>query len=447
MTLPSRQLVLLTLLPCVLTLCLIFEPALWIVVVTVDGLLLGIAFADFWTVPRFNRLNARRDCDTLCSLGERHRVRLFIENRTRRSLEIEVRDDQLSHFEFDPPELTVQVPPRSRVETHYMMVPMRRGTFQMEAVYLRTASRLNLWRRIYRKSVLTQIRVYPDLKQISRYALYARTNRLNLLGVRKARRVGTDNEFERLREYSHDDNYKFIDWRATGRRRKLIVRDFQSNQSQRLVFMIDCGRMMVNEAEGGLSLLDHSLDAMLMLTHVALTRGDQVGLLTFSDRIHQWVPLGGTARHQNRIVHAVHDLYPSLVESRYDSAFMYLNRHCRKRTLVVLITNLIDDVNARQVESQLSNLTGRHLPLAVFLRDRDLFAAATPSRDNADRRYEFPDETSFYQAAAAADILDWRAQVLQELRHQGVLTLDVFPEHLTAPIINEYLRIKAQHLL
>lgn len=446
MTLPSRQLVFLTLLPCALTLSLVIEPGLWIVVLTVDGVLAGIALADYWTVPRARRLQAYRECDTLCSLGERHRVRLFIENRTRRALRIEVRDDQLPHFDFQPEELIVDAPPRSRIETHYMMTPLRRGTFEMESVYLRTASRLNLWRRIYRKNVPTRIRVYPDLKQISRYAMYARANRLTLMGVRKARRIGTDNEFERLREYNSDDNYKHIDWRATGRRRKLIVRDFQSNQSQRLVFMIDCGRMMVNQV-GDFTLLDYALDAMLMLTHVALTRGDQVGLLTFSDRIHQWVPLGGTARHQNRIVHAVHDQYPSLVESRYDSAFMYLNRHCRKRTLVILITNLIDDVNARQLESQLANLTGRHLPMGVFLRDHDLFDALSPDRSNVAGQYEFPDEASFYRAAAAADILDWRAQVLQELRRSGVLTLDVFPENLTAPIINEYLRIKAQHLL
>lgn len=434
-------------LPCVLTLGLIIDASWWIPVVLADGLLAAVALVDMFTVPSARRLFAFRECDTICSLGERHRVRLVIDNRTRRQLVIEVRDDQLSHFEFTPEEVRVTAPPRSRVHTHYTMVPMKRGTFRMEAVYLRTTSRLGLWRRIYRKPFESQIRVYPDLKQISRYSLYARANRLNLLGVRKARRIGSDNEFERLREYSTDDNYKYIDWRATGRRRKLIVRDFQANQSQRLVFLIDCGRMMVNEA-AGLSLLDHALDSMLMLSHVALSRGDQVGVLAFSDHIHQWIPLGGTTRHQNRIIHAVHDLYPELVESRFDSAFMYLNRHCRKRTLVILITNLIDDVNAKQVEAQMSNLTGRHLPLFVFLRDHDLFDAVAPAfKEQRASEPAFANEEAFYCAAAAADILDWRAQLLGDLRRKGVLTLDVFPEQITAPLINEYLRIKAQHLL
>jgi hypothetical protein len=120
-------------------------------------------------------------------------------------------------------------------------------------------------------------RVYPALEQIGRYALSARTNRMSLLGVRRSRRIGTDNEFERLRDYSSDDQFKSIDWRATARRLKLTVRDHQSNQSQRIVFAIDSGRMMVNRTAGE-SLLDAALDAALTLAHVALRQrvsGDQ----------------------------------------------------------------------------------------------------------------------------------------------------------------------------
>ena len=111
------------------------------------------------------------------------------------------------------------------------------------------------------------------MQQLGQYALLARTNRLSLLGVRRKRRIGQDHDFERLRDYTLDDNYKHIEWRATARRRKLTVKDFQSSQSQRIIFLMDCGRMMTNEA-AGLSLLDHALNAMLMLGYVALRQGD-----------------------------------------------------------------------------------------------------------------------------------------------------------------------------
>ena len=127
-----------------------------------------------------------------------------------------------------------------------------------------------------------------------------------------------------------------------------------------------------------------------------------------------------------------------MTESRYDLAFRYLASHCRKRSLVVLITNVIDEVNSAQIERYMTNLVGRHLPLGVLLRDRQLFDAVD---------VEHPREEELWPAAAAADILAWRHQVLTDLQSKGVLSLDVFPENLTAPLVNSYLEIKARHLL
>ena len=155
--------------------------------------------------------------------------------------------------------------PRSRATIKYDLSASRRGAFEMEKIYIRVDSRWGLWQKFIELPASNSINVYPDMKQLSRYALLARTNRLSLMGVRRTRRVGQDHEFERLRDYTADDNYRHLDWRATARRHKLTVRDFQSSQSQRLIFLIDCGRMMTNEAVG-LSLLDHSLNACLLYT-------------------------------------------------------------------------------------------------------------------------------------------------------------------------------------
>jgi uncharacterized protein (DUF58 family) len=177
---------------------------------------------------------------------------------------------------------------------------------------------------------------------------------------------------------------------------------------------------------------------MLLLAHVALIRGDQVGLLAFSDRVRAYVPPGGGPRRINRIVHAVHNLFPELVEPRYDRAFVELEKRCRKRSLVVLMTNLFDDVNAQIVADHLGNVVGRHLPLGVFLRDHDIFALADAAPDHG---------PGLYRGAAAAALLTWRERALAGLRLRGVLTLDTFPDDLTAPLINQYLQIKARHLL
>src|SRR5439155_19576863 len=141
----------------------------------------------------------------------------------------------------------------------------------------------------------------------------------------------------------------------------------------------------------GLSLLDHSLNAALLLSYVALRQGDSVGVIAFADRVLSFVPPRGGMKQMNQLLHSTFNRFPELVESRYDDAFLYLNTHCKKRSLVVLLSNVIDEVNAHQIESYLRNLVSRHLPLGVILRDHRLF-------DGADR--EPVDEPQLYQAAA-----------------------------------------------
>lgn len=438
---PHIPLVLLMIGPCVLTFALLFWSDLFLVVAIADIIVVLIAAADFWTLPRARAFSAERTAMRVASIGMPHQVTLLISNHSKRPFFVSVRDDLPDEFLADPEEFSTRMEPRSRVTMHYEFRSRRRGAFMLSTVYLRTRSFLGLWRRYLNYPVETAIHVYPDMKQLSEYAILARTNRLSLMGVRRTRKIGQDNEFERLRDYTLDDNYKHIDWRTTARRNKLTVKDFQTNQSQRIIFLLDCGRMMTNNS-CGLSLLDHSLNAMLMLSFVALRQGDSVGLVCFSDQIHTFVPPRSGMAQMNRLLHAGFDRFPRLVESRYDEAFVYLDTHCKKRSLVVLMTNLIDEVNSHQVHQYLTNLVGRHLPLGVLLRDHSLFDAV----DAVDPRYPAADRKLF-RAAAAAEILTWRHQVLMDLEHRGVLSLDVFPEDMTAPLVNQYLDIKARHLL
>jgi uncharacterized protein (DUF58 family) len=406
--------------------------------VAVFDLLLALLLAgDLLTLPARTTFSVERQTGRVASLRQAHRVTLTVSNHGQRPFRVWFRDWVPHELHPEPDEFSVQLAARSRATVHYDLRSSRRGAFQLANLRLRVRSRLGFWQRLVDYPLESAIHVYPDMKQMAEYALLARTNRLSLMGVRRTRRIGQDNEFERLRDYTLDDNYKHIDWRSTARRGKLTVKDFQANQSQRLVFLIDCGRMMTNQA-AGLSLLDHSLNAMLMLSYVALSRGDTVGLIAFSDEIHSFVPPRGGMNQMNRLLHASFDRFPRLVESRYDDAFLYLASHCRKRSLVILITNVIDEVNSHQVKQYLSTIVGRHLPLGVLLRDHRLFEAAeTPQ----------PQGLELFRAAAAAEILTWRHQVLADLTSKGVLSVDTFPEDLTAPLINRYLEIKARHLL
>ena len=436
-TYPSKALVALAALPCLLTAGVLLRQDWITLLLALDVALVLLMAVDAFTPPGPQAFVVQREAPRIASLRKTHTVSLQLINRLPRAQELLLRDDLPPGFTAEPIDLPLTIPARSRLLTHYDLTPTARGEFTLDSVHLRTRSRFGLWHRYLSLPEPSTVRVYPDLKQLGEYSLLARTNRLSLMGLRRTRRVGQDNDFERLRDYTTDDNYKHIDWRSTARRSKLTVKDFQATQSQRIIFLLDCGRMMTNEASG-LSLLDHALNSMLMLSHIALSRGDAVGLVTFSDAIHTSVPARGGRTQMNHLLHAVFDRFPTLVESRYEEAFLHLSSRFRKRSLVVLFTNIVDDVNARQVQQYLGHIGHRHLPLLVLLRDHQMYAPlARPS----------PEGPALYRAAAAAEVLSWRQQVLTDLTHQGVLVLDQFPERMTAPLINQYLEIKARHLL
>jgi len=451
---PSKRLLYFATIPAICSVLMIQDPAggaqlsgwefrEWMlgVVAVFDVVLVLVVSLDMLLVVGARHFSCTRKLLRIASQGKRQEVEIELLNRSNRSCSIEVKDDLPQSFVAEPEKFETRITGQSKTQFTYDFVCNERGQSVLECVHLLVHSPFRLWRAFYEVPFESTVNVYPDMKQITEYDLLARTNRLSLLGLRRSRKIGQDNEFERLRDYTQDDNYKHIDWRSTARRRKLTVRDFQANQSQRIMFMVDCGRMMTGTA-GDISLLDHSLNAMLMLSYVGLRQGDSVGMISFSDRIHNYTPAKSGVKHINRLLHASYNQHAEYVESRYDEAFLYLRTHCLKRSLVVLVTNVIDEINAHQVKQYMGSLTGRHLPLAVLLRDREVFSAIDDFEATS-----YPNRSTIYQAAAAADVLTWRHHVIRDLKHQGVLALDLFPEQLTSELVNQYLEIKARHLL
>ena len=234
--------------------------------------------ADLFTLPRRKAFSVQRATGRIASLAKPHAVTLTLVNHSSPAAQTS-RSATACRTNCGPSRSssTCSWTARSRAVLRYVLRPRRRGAFADRARLppapaAGSVSGSGCWSI----PLATTIHVYPDLQQLDQYALLARTNRLSLLGVRRTRRIGQDHEFERLRDYTVDDNHKQIDWRATARRSKLTVRDYQATQCQQIVFLIDCGRMMTNES-AGLTLLDHSLNAMLMLSYVALRQGDRWG--------------------------------------------------------------------------------------------------------------------------------------------------------------------------
>ncbi len=259
--------------PALLSLVLFVTEAVWPLVLVLDAAVAMAALIDLFTLAVAGRLRVERSVGRVCSLGEPQHVELVVENPGRRARTMWLRDDVPDEFAAEPSTFEVSVPGRRRAILDYRFVPKVRGTYVFEQVDALVASRLGFWQGQYRWPLRTEVRVYPDIQQVARYTMLARRDRLSSIGVRGSRRLGSDNEFERLRDYIEGDDPRHIDWRASARRNKLTSRSFQQNQSQRIIFLIDCGRLMAGDTGQGLSPLDHAFNAMLLLAHVALDPG------------------------------------------------------------------------------------------------------------------------------------------------------------------------------
>jgi uncharacterized protein (DUF58 family) len=272
---------------------------------------------------------------------------------------------------------------------------------------------------------------------VRKYDLLLRRNRLWEMGLRATRLVGRGSEFERLRDYSPDDDYRRINWQATARRGKPISVEFETERSQTLIALLDTGRMMRSPV-GEVAKLDYAINAVLLLAYVAAQKGDRIGLLAFADKPHTWVaPRSGKAQF-HRLLAQLYALESQPVEPDYTAATAYVATKQARRSLVLLFSDLTGALYTQTLAAQLAHLQRRHLVLLVTLRDPTVQAMA---------RQEVEDSSALYGRTVAERLLEERQMTLEQLQRQGVLTLDVSADELSVAVINRYLELKARELI
>ena len=378
----------------------------------------------------------RREVPETVSLARPVTVTLEVESRLKRKVTFTLNEGLFEHAEAEGLPLEIEVGAGVVRSATYKLRAMQRGEQILGDYYVRYPSPGGFWIRQVRVPAETKLRVFPDVQAVRHYELLARQNR-DVMSSRLTKMRGGDTEFERLRDFLPDDEFRRIDWRATARRNKMTVREFQLEKNQNLVFLLDCGRMMTAQWDD-LTALDYALNAILMLSHVAIRRGDQVGLVAFDEKVTRMIkPRGGNSA-SNRIIQATYNLFPKMVESDYEQAFRTLKLHVRKRTLVVFITHAIDEQTARRIQALSRDLMPQHLPLCVSLKDRELEAKAHTRARN---------EEELCIQAAAAEMLLWRDRLHREMQRAGVLVLDVLHSQLTGSLVSRYLEVKARGLI
>ena len=315
-------------------------------------------------------------------------------------------------------------------EVSYQLRLMQRGNHNFGATEVLVSSPLKLWQRKMMLGEPQAVRVYPDFAAVSKYALLATDHHLSQIGIRKHRRRGLGLEFHQLREYRDGDVLRQVDWKATSRMNKLISREYQDERDQQIVFLFDGGRRMLAQ-DGALSHFDHALNAMLLLTYVALRQGDAVGMMSFAGEERFMPPRKGSAT-LNQLMNRLYDMQPMLKTPDYVQAAIELIKKLRKRSLIVLVTNLRDE-DSDELMIALNLLKQRHLVLLASLREMIIGETLKKPVDN------FNDALTL---AATHHYLGAREKAFEQVKHAGVFCLDVEPVKLPVAMVNRYLEIK-----
>ncbi|MCC6241805.1 MAG: DUF58 domain-containing protein [Gemmatimonadaceae bacterium] len=401
-------------------------------VVVVCALVLAVV-VDTVRLPARASLRVTREFPPNVGIGDDGHGHYLVENLAARTLIVRLQDRFPALLRGGLGAQTVRLAPQAAHQLAISATGLVRGTAALDMVGVRVTTTFGLVSATYRYDLKDDVRVIPSMSGVRRFRLLAMQQRLGSLGVRVLRRKGGGLAFASLREYVRGDDPRFIDWKTTSKKDKLITREFTIERSQHVITLVDAGRAMT-QLSGEFPRFEHALSAALILTDVAANSGDSVGTLVFDDEVRAFVPAHTSRGALSLIRNAFVPVVATMREPDYASAFRFLATHQRKRALIVFFTDVIDIRASQALLAHVSRSAARHLVLVVALRNDALFTAARVQANST--------PAMLYESAAAEEVIQAREAVLHRMRRAGVIVLDVSPATMTAQVVNQYLELK-----
>ncbi len=407
--------------------------------------LLVVAACDFGLTRhawRQSQVRMVRRLPSAFAIGVRQFVHLGFESTGTRRLRCTVFDHCDPSLRITGLPGAVELSPGQRVEVGYEAIPTQRGEIEFAPADLRIRSVLGTCELLERIGERESRRCYPDFAQVARYAWLAGDRRLQEIGIKTYQQRGEGTEFKQLAEYHYGDPVRHIDWKATLRQNKPILREFQDERDQCVMLLIDCGRRMrafdVNESIGG-GHFDQVLNAVMLLSYVALKQGDAVGALTFGtppggERV--FAPRKG-AHALNALMGELYSVQPTPTHSDYVMVAQNLLRRHHKRSLVIVITNFRDE-DSSELSQALRLLRSRHLVLLASLRERVVSELVSQSLDTGEAALDVGSAHLYEQS---------RRDAFNRLSARDALMVDAEPQRLGIELVNRYHSVKRAGLI
>lgn len=429
MPIPTRRLAVVAA-ACAVVLIALGSGTAWLVV---NGILVILVLADRTMAPRPDAVSVERDLPDVLVLGATGRLVWTVRNHTAHHLTVALADDLAPSLHAGTRRLRVRVPAHGSAEVSTTITPARRGRFDIRRLVVRVEGPLGLasWQRA--RDLAGRLRVYPPFRSRDEAELRIDKARILEVGLRSAQGRGGGTEFDQLREYAVDDEVRRMDWAATARTGRAIVRTYRAERNQVVISLLDSGRVMAGRVDG-VPRVEHAMDAVMMLTAVATRLGDRAGLVAFDSTVRAVVPPAHGRGQLGRVTEAMYRVEPELAESDYRGAFTQTLARFRRRAMLVIFTDLVEQAVGETLLPALPVVARSHLVVIASVQDPDVvdWALSSPT-----------DATGAYRKAAAVQALEERRRTTARLRGLGATVVDAPPGRMAPLLADAYLKVKA----
>jgi uncharacterized protein (DUF58 family) len=400
---------------------------------------LGVLFMcclDYGLTFRGKEIQAQRRSPRHLLQGVPQEIEIVLSNWADLAKSVKVRDQTPLGWEAAPV-LKTSVPARSEAALRYPITPPERGVYGFGDLDLRVEGPLRLVQRPIPVPASEELRVLPCLQTLRHPDLIAYRRRARHWGLRQIKWREKGREFESLREYMEGDDPRHIHWKASARLDRPIVQEYQPEKNQIVMIAVDAGRLMGAVSEGKKK-LDHALEATAHLAHAALTGGDQVGFIAFADRVLLFIPPKKTHGQLQLILEGTVSLHTAMVEPRYEEAFLWFRSQVRRRSLVVIFTDLMDELASDNFLEAVALLRPRHLPLCMAIRDSEWDDLMSRPPTNA---------MDVYERSVLQETVRQRRKAIGKLQQKGAIAMDLPPGLLSSNVMKHYIDVKRRGLL
>ncbi len=415
-----------------------FSPILFSIAKGLTLAFLLLSFADivllFWTG---GRIVLERHLPDRFSNGDENKVSFDISSLYKFLIAVEVIDEIPANFQQRDLKLQMDLPLGSQEAKSYILRPTQRGEYLFGKTNTLATTSLKL---LARRQIFGQdqmVKVYPSFLNLHKYELAAISQNLRMSGQKRMRRIGQSTEFDHIKEYVLGDDPRHINWKASARKTDLMLNHYVDEKSQPIYSVIDKGRPMKMPFEG-MTLLDYSVNASLVLSNVAIKKGDRAGLITFQHKPQTFIPARKRNLQLNFLLEALYNQETQFNEHDFATLYWYIQQKVKQRSLLLMYTNFESIYALERQLPYLKLINRHHLLLLIFFRNTEL-----------DKVIDGPTKSSLdvYNKSIASQIEDEKRNIQSVLTHNGILSLYTTPRNLNAHVINKYIEIKTKRLL